>query len=73
MTNKTISLCFELEADEVDVFMLKRALRDEPGGPLWLRHYLGLALEQVVTNAQGGGVWRFEVKGGRVVEGSRSQ
>jgi hypothetical protein len=66
MTNKTISLCFELEADEIDVFVLKKSLTEHPGAVMWLRHRLAQAIEKVVEDAQDGGVWRFEVTGGEV-------
>jgi hypothetical protein len=66
MSKQTISLCFEVEADEVDIHFLKKALRKRPGAPVWLRHYLERALEQVAKDAWDGGVWRFEVTGGEV-------
>lgn len=59
-----MQLCFEVEADKLDAYMLKRALRDHPGAPMWLRVRLEQALERVVRDAQGGGAWRFRVEGG---------
>jgi hypothetical protein len=62
----TLSLCFEVEADAMDAYALKRALQKHPGAPMWLRHYLEGALERVVRDAHDGGRWKFEVKGGRL-------
>jgi hypothetical protein len=66
MTKKKISLCFEVEADEADIYFLKKALKKRLGAPTWLRHYLERALEQVVKDAWDGGRWRFQVTGGEV-------
>jgi hypothetical protein len=70
MTDKVkMTLTFEVEADQADAFVLRRALRKHPGAPMWLRHYLEGALERVVRDAHDGGRWKFEVSGGRLKSG----
>ena len=59
-----VTLCFEVEGDSVDVLMLKRALRDHPGAPAWLRVRLAQALEATVWDYRDGGAWSFTVTRG---------
>lgn len=59
-----LTLCFEVECgDPMDALMLKRALQEHPGAPLWLKERIALALEKVVKDAHGG-AWSYTVSGG---------